>query len=286
MEKIQNINRLNDVFFKSLLGDIKRKNLTLNFLNDILNKDEQHYFTDINFLDKQSLPDIGEGKAPELDIVAKLNDGSIINIEVQIAKQNFFSKRALFYWARLYAYQLPKGHHYSELKQTISINILNFNHLPFKEYHNSYHVSNDRTHEYLNDDLEMHFIELKKFKISDIKNLRKADSWIAYFSPECTDKEREVIAMTNPAIKEALNYEMIFSQDEIKRREYELQEKAIRDYNATIFYNRKEARKEGIKIGKQEEKYNIAKQMLSDGVDVKFIAKYTNLSIEDIKKLK
>lgn len=25
------INRLNDVFFKSLLGDINRKNLTLNF---------------------------------------------------------------------------------------------------------------------------------------------------------------------------------------------------------------------------------------------------------------
>ena len=32
------LNRLNDVFFKSLLGDINRKNLTLNFLNDILNK--------------------------------------------------------------------------------------------------------------------------------------------------------------------------------------------------------------------------------------------------------
>ena len=43
--------------------------------------------------------------------------------------------------------------------------------------------------------------------------------------------------MTNPAIKEALNYEMLFSQDEVKRREYELQEKAIRDYNATMLYN-------------------------------------------------
>ena len=29
MEKIKDINRLNDVFFKSLLGDINRKNLTL-----------------------------------------------------------------------------------------------------------------------------------------------------------------------------------------------------------------------------------------------------------------
>lgn len=120
MEKIKDINRLNDVFFKSLLGDINRKNLTLNFLNDILDKNENNYFTDINFLDKQSLPDYEEGKAPELDIVAKLNDGSIINIEVQIAKQEAYSKRALFYWSRLYAYQLPKGHHYSELKQTIS----------------------------------------------------------------------------------------------------------------------------------------------------------------------
>ena len=50
--------------------------------------------------------------------------------------------------------------------------------------------------------------------------------------------------MTNPAIKKALNYEMLFSQDEVKRREYELQEKAIRDYNATMLYNRKEAKRE------------------------------------------
>ena len=37
MEKIKDINRLNDVFFKSLLGSKERKNLTLNFLNSILN---------------------------------------------------------------------------------------------------------------------------------------------------------------------------------------------------------------------------------------------------------
>lgn len=40
---------------------------------------------------------------------------------------------------------------------------------------------------------------------------------------------------------------MIFSQDEIKRRQYEIQEKAIRDYNSTILYNRQEGLKEGLK---------------------------------------
>ena len=58
MEKIKDINRLNDVFFKSLLGSKERKNLTLNFLNSILNKDEDSYFVDINFLDKERLPDM------------------------------------------------------------------------------------------------------------------------------------------------------------------------------------------------------------------------------------
>ena len=149
MEKIKDINRLNDVFFKSLLGSKERKNLTLNFLNSILNKDEDSYFVDINFLDKERLPDIETGKVPELDILAKLNDGTLINVEIQVTKQEYFSKRSLYYWSRLYAYQLNKGQNYDELKQTITINLLNFNYLPYKTCHNSYHVYNDKTQDML-----------------------------------------------------------------------------------------------------------------------------------------
>ena len=64
---------------------------------------------DINFLDKERLPDIEDGKVPELDILAKLNDGTLINVEIQVTKQEYFSKRSLYYWSRLYAYQLNKG---------------------------------------------------------------------------------------------------------------------------------------------------------------------------------
>ena len=158
---------------------------------------------------------------------------------------------------------------------------MNFNHLPYKDYHNSYHISNNRTHDFLINDLEMHFIELKKFKFSDVKKLKRADTWIAYFSSECTDEERKVIAMTNPAIKEALNYEMLFSQDEVKRREYELQEKAIRDYNATMLYNRKEAKREG----KQEEKYENAVRGLKNNISLDAISTITGLSIEQLKEI-
>lgn len=83
--------------------------------------------------------------------------------------------------------------------------------------------------------------------------------------------------MTNPAIKKALNYEMLFSQDEVKRREYELQEKAIRDYNATMHYNRKE--------GKQEEKYENAVRGLKNNISLDAISTITGLTIEQLKEI-
>ena len=127
---------------------------------------------------------------------------------------------------------------------------------------------------------------MNKFKLSDIRKLRQAENWIAYFSPKCTDEQREAIAMNNPVIKEALNYEMIFSQDEIKRRQYEIQEKAIRDYNSTILYNRKEGLKEGLKKGAEDKAIEIALKMLENGSDINFIADVTGLSIEKINEIK
>ena len=79
--------------------------------------------------------------------------------------------------------------------------------------------------------------------------------------------------MNNPAIKEALNAEKIFTQDEKQFAQYEHAEKVLRDYNAAIEDNRQEAKRE------------IAKNMLSDGMDINLVAKYTNLSLDEIKHL-
>ena len=54
-------------------------------------------------------------------------------------------------------------------------------------------------------------------------------------------------------------------------------EKVRRDYNAIIEDNYQE----GIREAEQE----IAKNMLSDGVDINLIAKYTKLSVDEIKRL-
>lgn len=304
------LNRLNDVFFKYLLGDAKKKSLTLSFINGILNRTGDDLFTDLEFLDKEMTPITEAGKVSVLDIRARMNDGSQVNIEVQVCKDPDMARRSLYYWARMYGGELHEGAPYRSLMPAISINLMDFN--AFEQYttcHHSYHVRNDETNDILIGDLEMHFIELEKIRIGDIRKLRKSEQWIAYFSHQCSDEQREVLAMSEPAIKEAMNCEMHFTQDERLRRKYEIQEKARRDY-ISMMYNiekgreegleegrkkgleegrqkgleegRKEGREKGLKEGQDQERRRIVLSMLQTGFPYETISQITNIPAEEI----
>ena len=290
---------LNDVFFKALLCDDRHKELTLNFLNSILNRTGEQAFCDLEFLDKELDPIIDAGKVSILDIRAKMNDNTQVNIEVQIAKPKDMKKRAVFYWAKLYSYQISEGEDYSLLNDVISINLLNFklftNH---DRCHTACHITDDFDKKTVIKDFEMHFIELPKFKLGDIKRLRKSEKWIALFSNKCTDEELEEIAMSEPAIKKALEYQAYFMHDAKLRHKYELQEKAIRDYNSSMLAVKEESLQQGIQIGvkqgiqqgiqigEKESMKKMAIKMLTRGDSIEEIADMTELSIAEIEQLK
>lgn len=96
------MNRLNDVFFKYTLGSTERKNWTLNFLNITLDLKGNQQFKDISFSDKDLLPQELDEKLSILDILATANDGTIVNIEVQVCKDKFMADRSLYYWSRIF----------------------------------------------------------------------------------------------------------------------------------------------------------------------------------------
>lgn len=84
--------------------------------------------------------------------------------------------------------------------------------------------------------------------------------------------------MSELAIKKALEYQAYFMHDAKLRHKYELQEKAIRDYNSGMLA----AKEEGI----QEEKIQNAINFLKLGIDIETVAKGVNLSVEEIEKIK
>ncbi|AXB82197.1 Rpn family recombination-promoting nuclease/putative transposase [Megasphaera hexanoica] len=249
---ITHLNRLNDVFFKALLGSEERKTLTLNFINAILNREGSNAFTSVTFSDKEIVPPRIDGKLSFLDVLVKMDDGTRVHVEVQVLMDEYMVNRSLYYWGRIYSRELEKGNLYGDLSPVITINLLDFNQFPqYQTYINTYHITNDDTHDILTNHLEMHFIELKKIHISDIKKLKRSERWIAYFSPNFTDQERRSLAMSDTAIQEAMDYEKQFATNNELKSAYWEHERTMRDIASALYSREKAGQERGERIGQE-----------------------------------
>lgn len=60
-------------------------------------------------------------KSVILDMLCKLSDGSIVNVEIQLTKEKFHAKRILTYASKIRTYELGKGVTYKDAKDIIII---------------------------------------------------------------------------------------------------------------------------------------------------------------------
>ena len=169
--------RLNDFFFKNLMGDEKRSNLTLRFLNLILNRTEENAFKSIQFLKTEQDPLTKDGKLSILDVKASVDDKTFVNIELQVSRQNYIIKRSMFYLSRIFSEQAVVGQDYDELKPVIGINLLDFK--LFEElpnWHNTANFTVKGIEKPITDCITMHFLELPKLKFSDVKKAKRPEA--------------------------------------------------------------------------------------------------------------
>ena len=71
------------------------------------------------------------GKYPEekigiVDLRATLDNGTICDIEIQLADNKDTAERFLYYWSRIYSGQLISGDEYKSLNKVIGIIILDY----------------------------------------------------------------------------------------------------------------------------------------------------------------
>ena len=122
-----------------------------------------------------------------------------------------------------------------------------------------------------------------------MRKIRVSEAWIAYFSGKYSKKELEEIAMTTPAIKEAVEFEDTFLQDKIERRAYEQREKAIRDYYSYMSAFKEEGLQqglqEGLQQGLQEGIRKVAINLLKANMSIDFISQNTGLNEQEILHL-
>ena len=249
--KRQNYNPMNDYLFKFVFGREERKRITLSFLNAVLGREGEDELTDIAFADREFDPRFSEEKLSRLDIYGVVSDGSKINIEVQLVNYQNMEKRTLYYWAQMYQ-SLRKGEDYENLTRSITINLLNFRLLPQENAHNMYGLYDIASGHRLTEDLEIHFLEIPKFHVKSVKEMKRLEKWLAYFSNKLDERETEELAMSEAAISEAIRAEQVFMQSDVERWQYEQREKALRDYISGMRAARRIGLAEGRDLGLAE----------------------------------
>ena len=275
-------NPLNDVLFKFIFGSEERKQITISFLNAVLNRESKNAIKDIEFRNSEIVPFYDGDKLTRLDIFCVTEEGERIDIEVQIANKKNMERRSLFYWSQMYLMNLAQGGKYQDLKPAITINILRYTIFPEEPMHSMYSIYNIDTRRRLNNDMELHFLEVPKFTKKPVKEMTRMERWLAYFSNKLDEKEMEELAMKETAINTALDATSIFMQNEDERLAYLNREMAIMDYESDKDSWTEEGRREGHREGVLD----MVKSMIANGLDDETIERISSWPAKEIEKIR
>jgi predicted transposase/invertase (TIGR01784 family) len=282
------INPYTDFGFKKLFGEEANKDLLVDFLNALL--PDKHKVKTLSFNNPEQLGDAVSDRRAVFDVYCEAQSGEKFIVEMQKAEQEYFKDRSVYYVAHPIRSQGQKGKWNYELKTVYLIAILDFvydknnpNPILIREVS----LKDQHGNEFY-EKLQMIYIQMPVFdkKESELKDSK--DKWL-YFLKNLPSLEHIPALLKEKVFKKAFHTAEIASMTENDRVSYEHNLDEYRTYLATIETAENKGIRKGIMIGraegKAEEKVEIAREMKRDGVDLKFIAKYTGLSPEEICRL-
>ena len=279
----------NDLVFKKVFASPGNSHILIGFINDILGLHvEEVTIVDTynirSFYDENGNPDL---RYTQVDVLAKLKDGSLIGIEMQVYKQLLYRERALFYTAGTYVSNY--GRHeliqsnvnyrkmdidYSALRPVYSICIMMEN--EFLEDNQPIHIFTlyDRENQLIYKKVNHHellnivFLELKKSSAEMQVNIKE---WFDYFL-------RGKVSKNAPQyVQEACREASYLSLSEEEKSMIDAREKARQDAMAREAYVWLE--------GKAEGKAEIIATMKKNGKSIEEIAEFIGMTKEEIEQL-
>lgn len=271
------------------MGEEGDEEQLLAFLNAVLQKTGRNGIVAVKILGNRNLSaEIKGDKASVLDVRAVMNDGTKVNIEVQLQTVGNMAKRSLYYWCREYIKGIRSGKDYSQLPRVIAINILGSELFPVDAMHTSFHLWEDSLKDFmLTDVLEIHFIDMVKYRHLKEKDIEHNDlhRWLAFFDKNTNKETIEKITAMDTAIEKALRKISQVLQDEDMLRLYHSREMAEMDYNSGMNHARREGMQQGIAIGEQKVQAKYVSKLFQKGMSVKDIAELADLPEEEVDSI-
>ncbi len=288
----------NDIAFRKIFGNEKKKVILISFLNAIMQLEGDQRIADIALANPYQMPILPNFKASIVDVKAVDRAGQTYIVEMQVADVSGLDKRLLYYTSKEYSQQIAVGEQYTELNPVIFIGIFEF-HFTQGEYLSHHAICNVKTGERIIRDMDFYFIELPKFKkeLSELDNV--ADKWIHFI------KEAENLAimpdnLNDEGLQEAYQFANkntwtkaeLDAYDYAGMREQDMRGRLEKGMQKALQQGKEQGKQEGleqgieqgIEQGKRLRAIEIAQEMQAEGIPLATIAKLTGLTKEEIEK--
>lgn len=295
-----------DLTFKKVFGE--HPDLVRSLLNALLPfETPEEEIEEVEYLPVELVPDTPLKKNSIVDVRCKDKTGRQFIVEMQMLWSPAFMQRVLFNASKAYVRQLNGKEKYELLQPVYSLNLVNDIFEPeLENYYHDYRIVCMEESERVIDGLRFVFVELPKFKPQTFSQKKMHVLWLRFLT-EIDENTREVPQdlMDNPEIMKAvtqieesafneaqlLGYDdfwdavrvekTIVSDAERKGMERGMEKGIEKGMQQGI----EKGMQQGIEKGMQHEKIEMAKRMKDDGVPADVIARYTQLSVEDINLL-
>jgi predicted transposase/invertase (TIGR01784 family) len=285
------IDPFTDFGFKHIFGTEENKRFLISFLNDLLEIEDKIVDIEYRNLEKLEL-NIVDRKAI-FDVYCTDTKGNNFIVELQRSRQEYFRDRSVYYTTFPIQEQSKKGFWDYRLKKIYFIGILEFKmdiNDDSDEYITKVQLCNTKTKDIFYDKLTYIYLEMPKFKKKESELSNHLEYWLWYLNNLANTQKIPPRLKEDKLIKEAFDVAEFLALDKDRQFAYQLNLKARLDYTNVMNYAKKEARKEGIEEGIKEgiktRNIEIAKTSLKQNIDINTIAMITDLTIEEIERLK
>ena len=270
----------NDLTFKRVFGE--HKHLCMSLINSMLPLEKP--IVSIEYQTGELVPELTDVlRNTIVDVRCTDADHRHFIVEMQLYWSESFKSRVLLNASKAYVMQLDKAEKFELLQPVYALNFVNdkFEKSPemANEYYHYYKIVNIKNTEKQIEGLEFLFVELPKFKPQNRAEKKLHELWMRFLT-EINENTKEIPKelLDNEFTCEAVEY--------MKRAAYTKEQLELYDKWKIAAMTERSALSDARKEGKIEGLIATAIKMLKDGMTIENVCKYTNLSREQIEKLK
>ncbi len=262
-----------DFGFKKIFGTEANKSLLMDFLNSLLG-DTEGKIDSITYLNSEQLADNADSRQAAFDVYCKSRSGSYFVVEMQVAEQNHFAERTLFYATFPLREQAKRGHKWKfEFDRVYVISILDFTMDRTRpgDYRMEYVLYDPVRRHQLTDRLKLIYLQLPLFtkQLQDLETVFEKWLYLLRYLQELDSPPEGLVGKV---------FERLFEQSEIARmsvRDQQRYERALLDLwtmnSALDFREQRGIRKghaKGIVEGKELGRIEGKEEGLAEGIQI------------------